>query len=147
MNTFQKKFLKLIEAPEDEAAIAADPQAADDAAAFEAGLDQDTDPASFDDVPDNPINDLKRQQYDQTIDRITGWIEQTENWVETLNGVGETSMNAQLSRADCDSVMADIRRSESKKISRLAQDLSALSESLKQYLLAAQQKRDSNETV
>ena len=147
MNTFQKKFLKLIEAPEDEAAIAADPQAADDAAAFEAGLDQDTDPSSFDDVPDNPINDLKRQQYDQTIDRITGWIEQTENWVETLNGVGETSMNAQLSRADCDSVMADIRRSESKKISRLAQDLSALSESLKQYLLAAQQKRDSNETV
>lgn len=147
MNTFQKKFLKLIEAPEDEAAIAADPQAEDDAAAFEAGLDQDTDPASFDDVPENPINDLKRQQYDQTIDKITGWIDQTENWVETLNGVGESSMNAQLSRADCDSVMADIRRSESKKISRLAQDLSALSESLKQYLLAAQQKRDSNETV
>lgn len=147
MNTFQRKFLKLIEAPEDETAIAAAPEAEDDAAAFEAGLDQDTDPAAFDDVPENPINDLKRQQYDQTIDRITGWIEQTENWVETLNGVGETSMNAQLSRADCDSVMADIRRSESKKISRLAQDLSALSESLKQYLLAAQQKRDSNETI
>lgn len=147
MNTFQRKFLKLIEAPEDETAIAAAPEAENDAAAFEAGLDQDTDPAAFDDVPENPINDLKRQQYDQTIDRITGWIEQTENWVETLNGVGETSMNAQLSRADCDSVMADIRRSESKKISRLAQDLSALSESLKQYLLAAQQKRDSNETI
>jgi len=147
MNTFQQKFIKLIEAPEDEEAIAAPPQPQDDSAAFEAGLDQNTDPEAFDDVPENPINDLKRQQYGQTIDRITQWIEQTENWVETLNGVGDTSMNAQLSRADCDSVMADIRRSESKKISRLAQDLSALSESLKQYLLAAQQKRDSNENI
>lgn len=147
MNTFQQKFLKLIEAPEDEEAIAASPTAQDDSAAFRAGLDQNTDPEAFDDVPENPINDLKRQQYGQTIDRITQWIDQTESWVETLNGVGETSMNAQLSRADCDSVMADIRRSESKKISRLAQDLSALSESLKQYLLSAQQKRDSNENI
>ena len=56
-------------------------------------------------------------------------------------------MNYMLNKADCDSVMADIRRSESKKISRLAQDLSGLGESLKQYLLTAQQKKDTNETI
>lgn len=146
MNTFQRKFLKLMEAPE-EVAAGEELDQTSDAEAFESGLDQGTDPEDFNDVPENPINNLKRQQYDQTISKITSWIDQTESWVETLNGVGESSMNAQLSRADCDSVMADIRRSESKKISRLAQDLSALSESLKQYLLAAQQKRDSNETI
>lgn len=147
MNTFQRKFLKLMEAPEDIDTTEMGPESQSDAKAFADGVDPGTDPASFDDVPDNPINNLRRQQFDQTIDKIQGWIEQTETWVTTLNGIEPGSMNAELSRADCDSVMADIRRSESKKISRLAQDLSSLSESLKQYLLAAQQKRDSNETV
>lgn len=147
MNTFQRKFLKLMEAPEDIDTVEMEPESQSDAQAFADGVDPGTDPTSFDDVPDNPINNLRRQQYDQTIDKIQGWIEQTETWVSTLNGIEPGSMNAELSRADCDSVMADIRRSESKKISRLAQDLSSLSESLKQYLLAAQQKRDSNETV
>jgi hypothetical protein len=50
-------------------------------------------------------------------------------------------MNSQLNRVDCDSILADVQRSETKKISRLAQDLSSLSESLKQYLLAAQNKQ------
>lgn len=143
MNIFQKKLLKLLEAPED----LPPPESVGDEAAFNDGLDMETSPDEFNDVPDNPMNDLRRQQYGQTIQKLQSWIDEVEGWVETLNGLGEGSMNAELSKADCDSVMADVRRSESKKISRLAQDLSSLGESLKQYLLAATQKRDSNETI
>lgn len=134
MNTFQKKFFKLLEAPEDEP-LDLDPTA--DSAEFESGLDRGTDPAAFDDVPDNPVNDFKKQQADDAIGKITGWIEKVEGWIEELNGVGSGSINELLADADCDSVLNDIHRSESKKIGRLAQDLSSLSESLKQYLLTA----------
>lgn len=142
MNAFQRKFHRLLEAPED---IPVETET--DTEAFDSGLDTSTDPSAFDDVPDNPINTLKRQQYTQTVDTIQGWITNVEDWIEVLNGLDQGSMNFILNQADCDSVMADIRRSESKKISRLAQDLSGLSESLKQYLLTAQQKTTANETI
>ena len=142
MNVFQRKFQKLLEAPEP-----IPPESMDDTAAFEDGLDQSTSPHDFNDVPENPINTLKKQQYTQTVDTITTWIGDVEGWIEVLNGLEGGSMNFILNQADCDSVMADIRRSESKKISRLAQDLSGLSESLKQYLLTAQQKTTASETI
>lgn len=145
MNIFQKKFYKLLEAPEDEIDPLGLPRDAGaeatpggDDAAFEAGLDQDTDPGSFDDVPDNPVNNYKREQATDAIGKIEGWIQQTEQWIDQLNGVGTGSINELLAQADCDSILNDIHRSESKKIGRLAQDLSSLSESLKQYLLSAQ---------
>jgi len=43
--------------------------------------------------------------------------------------------------------MSDVARSESKKISRIAQDLSSLGESLKQYLLTAQNKNAKKDTI
>jgi hypothetical protein len=46
-------------------------------------------------------------------------------------------MQAQLNNADCDTLFNDVGRSETKKISRIAQDLSALVESLKGYLLSS----------
>ena len=69
---------------------------------------------------------------------IQGWITQIQEFNEFLNGLGSTSMQAQLNNADCDTLFADISRSETKKISRIAQDLSALSESFKGYLLSAE---------
>lgn len=141
MNTFQKKFFKLLEAPENESdplGLPSDPVRGEDDAAFEAGLDRGTEPETFDDVPDNPVNNYKREQATDAIGKIEGWIGQVEQWIDQLNGVGTGSMNEMLAQADCDSVLNDIHRSESKKIGRLAQDLSSLSESLKQYLLSAQ---------
>lgn len=141
MNTFQKKFFKLLEAPENESdplGLPSDPVGGGDDAAFEAGLDRGTEPETFDDVPDNPVNNYKREQATDAIGKIEGWIGQVEQWIDQLNGVGTGSMNEMLAQADCDSVLNDIHRSESKKIGRLAQDLSSLSESLKQYLLSAQ---------
>jgi len=141
MNIFQKKFYKLLEAPEDEAdplGIPSGPAEGGDEAAFAAGLDQGTNPDTFDDVPVNPVNNYKREQATDAIGKIEGWIQQTEQWIDQLNGVGTGSINELLAQADCDSILNDIHRSESKKIGRLAQDLSSLSESLKQYLLTAQ---------
>ena len=96
---------------------------------------------------DNPAVALRQQQYGQTMDTLREWVGEVEGWVERLNGLEGDSINAQLNKADCDSIMADVGRSESKKISRLAQDLSSLSESLKQYLLSAEQKANSRETI
>ncbi len=141
MNIFQKKFYKLLEAPEDEVVPLGIPSGkaeGGDEAAFEAGLDKETSPDAFDDVPENPVNNYKREQATDAIGKIEGWIQQREQWIDQLNGVGTGSMNEILAQSDCDSVLNDIHRSESKKIGRLAQDLSSLSESLKQYLLTAQ---------
>ena len=55
--------------------------------------------------------------------------------------------NFAINSSDCDSIFTDIQRSESKKISRLAQDLSSLGESLKQYLLLAKRKESGADSI
>ena len=57
-----------------------------------------------------------------------------------MNGLQSTSLQAQLNNADCDTLFSDISRSETKKISRIAQDLRGLVESLKGYLLSSEEK-------
>tara|TARA_B100001123_G_C15331728_1_gene1031446 strand:+ start:3426 stop:3857 length:432 start_codon:yes stop_codon:yes gene_type:complete len=136
MKVFQNKFLRLLE--EEEAAPVEPPM--DDEAAFAAGLDDETPPEAFDDVPDNPVAQFQAQQTANTITTLQSWITEVEGFIEYLNGLGDQSINSQLNRTDCDSILADVQRSESKKISRLAQDLSSLGESLKQYLLSAKNK-------
>jgi len=149
MSTFQKKFLKILEAPED----LPEPidGGLDDEAAFNDGLDKDTSPNEFDDVPDNPVNidGLKQQQADATIGKLTGWVENIGNWVHTLNDPteGSGSMSSELSRSDCDSIMADVYRGEHMKISRIAQELSALQQSLNQYIAAAGRKQTAKENL
>jgi len=138
MKVFQNKFLHLLSEEDD---IAADQQA------FDAGLDAETPDGSFNDVPDNPVAQFQAQQAANTIATISTWIGEVENFIEYLNGLDEGSMNSQLNRTDCGSILADVQRSESKKISRLAQDLSSLGESLKQYLLAAKNKDHHSDTI
>lgn len=131
MKVFQNKLINLLEQ---------DTAVAGDEAAFRAGLDDGTDPEAFNDVPDNPVVQFQAQQTANTISTLQTWIGEVEAFIEYLNGLDDSSINSQLNRTDCDSVLADVQRSESKKISRLAQDLSSLGESLKQYLLTAKSK-------
>ena len=138
MKVFQNKFVRLLE--QDDVVD----RSTDDTQAFQAGLDDNTNPEEFNDVPDNPVAKFQAQQTANTITTLQTWVSEVETFVEYLNGLDDTSMNSQLNRTDCDSILADVQRSESKKISRLAQDLSSLSESLKQYLLAARNKSDSS---
>ena len=105
------------------------------------GTDPSTPEGTFDDVAPNPLAAAKGMEASATISTLQDWINNVEQFTAYLNGVETDSMNSQLNKVDCDSILADVQRSETKKISRLAQDLSSLSESLKQYLLAAQNKQ------
>lgn len=98
-------------------------------------------------IPDNPEIALKRQQSERTIQTLSTWINEVENFIDYLNGTEDGSINFTLNSADCDSLLTDVQRSESKKISRLAQDLSALGESLKQYLMLAKRKETHTDSI
>jgi hypothetical protein len=137
---FQQKFLKSLIKEADISAVdnvPAPEEDLSDAEAFDKSLDQGTPAATFDDIAPNPEHDLKQQQLASSIGVLQNWITEVEGFIAFLNGLDEGSVNYHLNKADCDSIMADVRRSESKKVSRLAQDLSSLSEALKQYLLSA----------
>ena len=99
------------------------------------------------DEPESPIASLQKQQNINTIGTLQTWIGEVETFISFLNGLDDNSVNSQINKADCDSIMADVQRSESKKISRLAQDLSSLSESLKQYLIVANNKSAGANTI
>jgi hypothetical protein len=112
------------------------------------GLEPETPQGEFDVTQEpNPLVTLQNQQTANTIATLSTWIGEVEEFITYLNGLDDASLNSQLNRADCDSIMADIQRSETKKISRLAQDLSSLGESLKQYLLVAKNKQAGAATV
>jgi hypothetical protein len=111
------------------------------------GTEPETPAGTFDDVEPNPVARFQKQQTADTIATLKGWIGEVEGFIQFLNGVDGNSVNQQINRADCDSIMADVQRSESKKISRLAQDLSSLSESLKQYLIVANNKQEGAGTI
>jgi hypothetical protein len=136
MNVFGKKFFTLIN---EEETINQDQEAL--------GLDPGTPEGTFDDVPSNPMVALQKQQNADTMATLTTWIGRVEDFITFLNGLDDNSVNSQINKADCDSIMADVQRSESKKISRLAQDMSSLSESLKQYLIVANNKSQSAGTI
>lgn len=143
MNVFQKKFFSMIqESPGDVPA----PPVDDESQAIADTMDT-PEAAPALDVPDNPEIALKRQQSGRTIQTLTTWINEVEDFIDYLNGTEEGSVNAQLNAADCDSILTDVQRSESKKISRLAQDLSSLGESLKQYLLLARRKDSGHDSI
>ena len=146
MNSFRKKFLDMLqEAPED---TIVQPEPVDNVEQDAVASTMD-EPAAADQltVPDNPEIALKKQQTAKTITTITTWINEVENFIDYLNGTDAGSINHALNAADCDSLMTDIQRSESKKISRLAQDLSSLGESLKQYLLLARRKETNADSI
>ena len=148
---FKNQFIKLLEADEEELPLPdVGPDEDGDEAALQAGLDDATPPEAFDDVPDSPIGDLQAQETSAATGKLGDWINKIEDFIEYLNGLSPNSVNFELNRADCSSIMADVQRSESKKISRVAQDLSSLSEALKQYLLGAERKAreaQSNQSV
>ena len=151
MNLFRKKFLTSLSeerSPGDpvDAGLAEELDGTGEEEAVADTLEPATDPAALA-VPTNPEIALKQQQNERTIQTITTWIGEVGDFIDYLNGTDEGSINFMLNSADCDSLMTDIQRSESKKISRLAQDLSSLEESLKQYLLLARRKESNADSI
>ena len=87
-------------------------------------------------VESNPAINYRKEQSTHQTGSLQGWITKIEEFNTFLNGLDGNSMQAQLNNADCDTLFNDVGRSETKKISRIAQDLSALVESLKGYMLS-----------
>lgn len=130
MSLFSKKFNYILEADEEPK-----PAPADDREAMAQQLDT-AKPSDFDvqyverqkQVDQNKINQIKQ---------LREWIGQIDNFIEFLNGTNSNSLQAVLHSAPCESMFEDIARSEKKKISRLAAELSSLSESFKGYLISS----------
>ena len=143
MSIFEKKFTTLLEAPVDMAAVAPEDAAVPTDDMVPASAEPTTDAQTTGvldqgSTPDNPALNYKREQTTHMTSTIQTWIGQIQEFNEFLNGLDGASMQAQLNNGDCDTLFADVSRSETKKISRIAQDLSALTESFKGYLLAAE---------
>lgn len=110
-----------------------------DKEAFTATLDPGTDPGEFDSAtnPQIPEGPSKEEVVrDQQITTLQGWVTQVTEFISFLNGLESDSVQKQLNDAECDTLFNDIARGETKRIARLAQDLSGLNESFKGYLLA-----------
>lgn len=129
MNVFQKRFCRVIEAANDEAAS--------DREAMAATLDQGTTPGEFDvQAPTLSTKDVLRQSYDMQASELQTWIAQIEEFVQYINGDTQESIQSKLHDASCDTMFEKIASSESKKISRVASELSGLVQSFKGYLIS-----------
>ena len=136
MTYFEQKFNKLLLEQPMDLPPGAEPEAATPTS--EPTPDVDT-AAAINDVGDNPAINYKKEQHAAQSQQIEQWLSQITEFNEFLNGLGGNSMQAILNKADCDTLFNDVARSETKKISRVAQDLSALIESLKGYLLSSEE--------
>lgn len=92
--------------------------------------------SAIDDVPTNPGLSYKREMTSKQTGELKSWIGEIERFKNYLNGTEGDSLQAKINNAECDTLFNEISRSETKKIARIAQDLSALVESLKGYLLS-----------
>lgn len=134
MSYFEKKFEMLLEQPE--------PMVGEEPAEGPMAGDMDTPEsleATVDDVAPNPVVNYKKEQLSGMKTSLQGWITKIDGFNQFLNGLEGESMQSQLNNADCDTLFNDVSRSETKKIARIAQDLSGLVESLKGYLLSAEE--------
>ena len=135
---FQERFLVVLE-QDIEAPVTADTAGGDGRAAEQGAmsdsLEKGTRPEDFDvPVPASSVNEeLKRKQ----IAELKTWISTIDAFIEFLNSPTPHSMQTKLHAAGCDTLFDDIALSETKKISRLAAELSSLSESMKGYLISS----------
>ncbi len=113
-----------------------------DADAMAATLDDGSAPEDFDaNVPDPAAgamdpSEVMKGQNAQMIGTLQEWIGEMERFSDYLNGLDEGSIQSQLNNAACDTLFNKISSSETKKISRVAQDLRSVIESLKAYMLS-----------
>lgn len=125
MSTYLKRFNKILEQDEE----LSDAQALDaelqDVTADELGADAPADVTSS-------INDQQRKMYDE----LNSWIQKMDGFSNYLNGTSD-SIQTSLNSADPDTIFDSISNAETKKIARVAMEVSSLSEILKGYLAGA----------
>lgn len=128
MSVFQKRFIKVVEAAN---------ELDEDRAAMAATLDQGTSPSDYNvNAPTLSTQDVLKQSYEMQAGELQGWIGEIEKFVQYINGDTDSSIQSKLHNASCDTMFEKIASSESKKISRVASELSALVQSFKGYLIS-----------
>ena len=137
MGIYEKYFNTILE--QDEEAVAAPEVTADaENAAMAAELDSGTPPDSFNtDV--GQVEVIRKESLAKQKKILSEWVAEIESFVEYVNGVNQTSVQAQLHNAGCDTLFEKIASSEHRRISRIAVELSGLAEALKGYLIAGEQ--------
>lgn len=132
---FRNRFVTLLEQDDEQIidpTLSASPE--DERNAMAGTLDKNATPADYDVPAPMPKSDVEKQRQ---VAELKNWISEIDNFIEMLNAPKPTSMQSKLHSAQCDTMFDDIARSEKKKIARLAAELSALSESLKGYLISS----------
>lgn len=132
MSFFGKRFLKLLEQDENIEIT--------DAQAMETQLEPETDPSDFDvDAPMQTAEDMAKANNVAQAQELAGWVKQMESFTNFLNSEGD-SVQTKLHDAACDTLFNKIAGAETKKIARVAMDLSSLIENLKGYMHSADTK-------
>ncbi len=129
---YSKRFLKVIkEQDEDIDTEITDSDAMDaelsDISSDELGADVPEEMGT-----ETPINSQQKQMYDE----LNGWIQKMDEFSNYLNGT-ETSIQTSLNSAEPDTIFDSISNAETKKIARVAMEVSSLSEIMKGYLAGA----------
>jgi len=124
MSLYSKKFIKFLNEQ-------------DDVEAMQSTLDPETDVEDFDiDVPEtsdgSPVGSQQREMFDE----LSQWIQEMDKFSNYLNGTDD-SIQTSLNSAESDTIFDSISNSETKKIARVAMEVSSLSEILKGYLAGA----------
>jgi|LauGreDrversion2_6_1035139.scaffolds.fasta_scaffold29315_2 FtsZ-interacting cell division protein YlmF len=128
MKSFSDRFISLFEA--DEVQPTTDQEAANQQL-------QTTDVKELGATPgSDTVSQAKKQSQTQQLVELESWIGRIDEFINYLNGVNADSIQTKLHSANCDSLFEKIARSETKKIARVAVDLSSLAESFKGYLIA-----------
>lgn len=131
MSKFEKRFFTVLRE-----------QTAEERAAMEASLDDDTNPEEFDTKAPSPEADslvqqasqIKTQQAAEMKQQLEEWISRCTEFVEFLNGTNPGSIQHTLSQSEPDTIFDSMKQSEARKISRVATELASLAESFKGYV-------------
>ena len=131
MSLYQKRFKKFLSEQDDENTELTDQEA------MASTLDPETSPDEFDvDVPegdgDSPISSQSKQMFEE----LNSWITEFDRFSEYLNGTAD-SIQTSLNAAEPDTIFDSISNAETKKIARVAMEISSLSEIFKGYLAGA----------
>lgn len=140
MKAFNHRVFHLLEQDEPEnPELDIKPGDIGDEEAFAASLDDGTNPGDFDTTTPTgaPAVSPEDQVREKQVQQLGQWIEKLTNFTSYLNGVDNNSIQKVLNDAGEGTLFAEIARGERKRIARLAQEMSALTESFKGYMLSS----------
>jgi len=134
-NAFERKFMSILK------------ESADEEAAFADTLSDEVSPedfgADYSESGDDHVRskemyaraaEMQAQHAANMVKEVEDWIIRFDEFLEFLNGTGPDSIQTVLSNAEADTILDQMRQSEQRKISRVATELAALTESFKGYI-------------